>query len=51
MAVGSGRGVVDDAESPSFFYGICDGSGGFKENISEDENYFISRIIHSKFNE
>jgi len=43
--------VVDDAEKPTFFYGICDGSGGFKENISEDEKYFISKIIHSKFNE
>ena len=36
--------VVDDAENPSFFYGICDGSGGFKENISEDEKQFISKI-------
>jgi hypothetical protein len=42
--------VVDDAENPSFFYGICDGSGGFKENLSEDDKKFIKTII-SKFNE
>jgi hypothetical protein len=39
--------VVDDAENPSFFYGICDGSGGFKENLSDEEHYIINKIIAS----
>ena len=43
--------VVDDAENPSFFYGICDGSGGFKEYLSEDDRKFINTIIFPKVNE
>ena len=43
--------VVDDAENPSFFYGICDGSGGFKQNLSEEDKKFINTIISPKVNE
>ena len=43
--------VVDDAENPSFFYGICDGSGGFKQNLSEEDKKFINTIISPKINE
>jgi predicted ThiF/HesA family dinucleotide-utilizing enzyme len=43
--------VVDDAENPSFFYGICDGSGGFKQYLSEEDKKFINTIISPKVNE
>lgn len=43
--------VVDDAENPSFFYGICDGSGGFNQNLSEEDKKFINTIISPKVNE
>ncbi len=43
--------VVDDAENPSFFYGICDGSGGFKEDLSVDEQILINKLLSRKISE
>jgi hypothetical protein len=43
--------IVDDAENPSFFYGICDGSGGFKEYLSDEDLKFINTMISPKVNE
>ena len=43
--------VVDDAENPSFFYGICDGFGGFKKYLNDEDRKFIHTIIYPKANE
>jgi hypothetical protein len=40
--------VVDDITNPKFIYGICNGKGGFKKNISDDESSFFKILINEK---
>jgi hypothetical protein len=42
--------VVDNAQLPTVFYGICDGNGGFKKALNTEEINFINLIISNNSN-
>ena len=37
--------VVNDIKKPKFVYGICNGLGGFKTNLTKDEKIFLKKLI------
>jgi hypothetical protein len=37
--------VFDNIDNPTFFYGICDGKGGFKKTLSKKDLEMIKKIL------